>query len=81
MKYLDEMMAHIQNEYELFEFLKREVVELRIQNYHMQNDVALARRSLNNMVQKAYDFGYDEGLRGVKHDRKFKHDTSEGNSL
>ena len=78
MKYLDDLMQDITSEYEKHDFLKREVLELAAKNYQLERDLAMVSRHFDSMCQKAYDHGYEEGLRGSKFDRKFRHGDKEG---
>lgn len=71
MKYLDDMMQHIDSEYESHQFLKTEVLELATKNFQLERDLAMVSRHFDSMCQKAYDFGYDAGSHGTKFDRNF----------
>lgn len=79
MKYLDDLMHDINSEYESFDFLKQEVLELAAKNYQLERDLAMIARNFDTVCQRAYDHGYEEGLRGTKFDTKFNTD-SEGDS-
>lgn len=78
MKNLDDLMDHINSEYESHQFLKDEVLELAAKNFQLERDLAMVSRHFDSMCQKAYDFGYNEGLKGTKYDRKFRHNDKEG---
>ena len=60
MKFLDTLSCDVASDFEMLEFLKKEVRRLNRDSIRWEKK-----------VQVAYAFGYDEGCRGEKFDRRF----------